>query len=106
MRANLTGCPAKVSPKREPFAAGSLNRSPGGVSRPCAAGHALHNARHTSAGGHAKLQQAGVQQAGIANPAWTVQASVEMAEAGLPGAAVRILIAGESGKENYEQGIQ
>jgi hypothetical protein len=101
MRANLTGCPAKVSPKREPFAAGSLNRSPGGVSRPCAAGHALHNARHTSAGGHAKLQQAG-----IANPAWTVQTSVEMAEAGLPGVAVRILIAGESGKENYEQGIQ
>jgi hypothetical protein len=59
------------------------------------------NARHTIACGHATPQQTGV-----ANTAWTVQASVEMAEHVLPGTAVRVSIAGESGKENYEQGIQ
>jgi hypothetical protein len=46
------------------------------------------------------------QQAGIANPTWTVQASVEMAAACFTETAVRVSMVGELGKENYGQGIQ
>jgi hypothetical protein len=67
MRANLTKCPAKVSPKREDAP----------------------------------------QQAGVANSAWTVQASVAMVGHVLSETAVRVSIADVVifRKENYEQGI-
>jgi hypothetical protein len=51
-----------------------------------------------------------LQQAGIANSAWTVQASVEMAEAGFTETAVHVSMVGElerkiMGKEFSEQAV-